>query len=651
MLTYLIKNNLIPLISIGLYIEWIWVLDAFKSPIQIVFHTLKSLYHSNPKSYLAERYGNWAVVTGCTDGIGRRYAFELASRGINIVLIARNVSKLIQVSDELEIICNVQTKWIKADLSLGKEVLPHLKKELEGIPVGILVNNAGRMYDYPESFYKVDEQLLWDIMTLNMLSLTMLTHFLIPDMKKRGKGMIVNVSSGSQENPMPYTAIYGASKAYVKNLTLALQYELMNSNIDVQLLSPMYVRTKMNEYSTSVMNGNIFCPDVVSFTKSAVFLLGKTDRTTGYWLHGIQFTFNKLAPEWVRTYFVAILNENYLKKNCALKIMLPYILFNTFLGMIAAGLYIEFIWCYEVLRSPIQIILSLLKQLFQGKSYKRLADRYGEWAVVTGSTDGIGREYAFELAHQGINIVLISRTESKLVQVANEILNQYKVQVKWIKADLSLGKEVFPYLKEQLKDIPVGILVNNAGRMSDFPQEFEKIDEETMFDIMTVNMISLTMLTHFLLNEMKKRDKGIIVNVSSGTARQAMPYEAVYAASKAFVTSFTLALQWEIGNSNIEVQLLSPNYVRTKMVAYSSSLSKGNIFCPDVSKYTKSAVFTLGKSKRTSGYWSHYIENAFLAMAPEFLRIWVVTLINKRHIKQYNEQQKKSAILPSVDTV
>lgn len=270
---------------------------------------LSDLERANDYNYFIKvKYYFFAVITGSTDGIGRQYACELASRGINIVLISRTESKLVAVASEIEEKYKVKTKWIKADLSLGKEVFPHLKKQLQGIPVGILVNNAGRMYDYPENFEMVDEQLLWDIMNLNMLSLTMLTHFVLNDMKKRGKGIIVNISSGSEAQPLPFTAVYGASKIYVKNFTLALQHELRKHGIDVQLITPMFVRTKMNEYSTTVMSGNIFCPDVVTYTRSAVFTLGKSDRTTGYWSHGLQYAVNKMAPEWIRTYAGAKMN-------------------------------------------------------------------------------------------------------------------------------------------------------------------------------------------------------------------------------------------------------------------------------------------------------------------------------------------------------
>lgn len=75
----------------------------------------------------------------------------------------------------------------------------------------------------------------------------------------------------------------------MKNFTLALQYEYAPYGITVQLVTPLFVRTKMNNYSTTVMSGgNILIPDVETYTKSAVASLGRTNETTGYWLHGIQ---------------------------------------------------------------------------------------------------------------------------------------------------------------------------------------------------------------------------------------------------------------------------------------------------------------------------------------------------------------------------
>lgn len=75
---------------------------------------------------------------------------------------------------------------------------------------------------------------------------------------------------------------------YIKSFTIALQYECEPYGVDVQLLSPYFVRTKINNYSTTVMKGNIFVPDVESYVASAIFTLGKSNETTGYWAHAVQ---------------------------------------------------------------------------------------------------------------------------------------------------------------------------------------------------------------------------------------------------------------------------------------------------------------------------------------------------------------------------
>lgn len=75
-----------------------------------------------------------------------------------------------------------------------------------------IVNNVGRMYDYPDELGKVSSDLLWDLININMAAVTMMTRLCINDMKQRGKGAIVNISSGSELQPLPYTAVYGASK-------------------------------------------------------------------------------------------------------------------------------------------------------------------------------------------------------------------------------------------------------------------------------------------------------------------------------------------------------------------------------------------------------------------------------------------------------
>ncbi len=88
------------------------------------------------------------------------------------------------------------------------------------LPIGILVNNVGRNSDFPDNMDKMSEKLLWDIININVGSVTMMCRIAIPLMKANGRGMIVNISSGSELQPMPKMAVYGSSKTYIRNFTL-----------------------------------------------------------------------------------------------------------------------------------------------------------------------------------------------------------------------------------------------------------------------------------------------------------------------------------------------------------------------------------------------------------------------------------------------
>ena len=152
----------------------------------------------------------------------------------------------------------------------------------------ILVNNVGKMYDYPDELENITEDILWDLININIGAVTLMSRMLIPQMKKQGKGAIINISSGSELQPIPLMAVYGATKRYIRSFSLAIERELAEYHIDVQCVTPLFVVTKMNQYSETVMKGNILIPHVQSYTRSLVFTLGKTIETTGYWSHGLQ---------------------------------------------------------------------------------------------------------------------------------------------------------------------------------------------------------------------------------------------------------------------------------------------------------------------------------------------------------------------------
>ncbi|XP_075153827.1 inactive hydroxysteroid dehydrogenase-like protein 1 [Haematobia irritans] len=298
--------GLIELISIVIYLAGIvslalFIYDNFISVVSILKAVLQPYFQPQLPHTLVDKYGKWAVITGATDGIGKEYSKELAKQGLNVVLISRTKEKLVQVCNEIETEFKVKTKWIAADFSKGKEIYGHIENELSGIPVGILVNNVGKMYDYPDSVENVPQDVLWDIININTGAITMMSHMLIPQMKKQGKGIIVNISSGSELQATPYMAVYSASKRFARTFSLAIQRELAEHNVEVQCVTPLFVVTKMNQYSDTVMRGSLMVPSVQAYTRSSVFTLGKSSETTGYWSHGLQYFLMKLSPERLRT--------------------------------------------------------------------------------------------------------------------------------------------------------------------------------------------------------------------------------------------------------------------------------------------------------------------------------------------------------------
>ncbi|CAH0754822.1 unnamed protein product [Bemisia tabaci] len=268
-------------------------------------------YFKAQNADLVKKYGSWAVVTGSTDGIGRAYAKELAKRGVNIVLISRSIEKLLQVSHEIESEFGVKTKVIAVDFSKGQPVFDEIEKELKDIPVGILVNNVGKQYAYPTYLGEVPEQDLWDIVNINVGAATAMTRMLVPQMKERRQGAIVNVSSSSEMQPLPLMTVYAASKVFLKSFSDALRFEYEKDGITVQHLSPLFVNTKMNAFSHRLQETSLFVPDAQTYAYNAVNTLGQINHSTGYWAHGLQYFCVMLSPIWMRTWIGGVMNQGF----------------------------------------------------------------------------------------------------------------------------------------------------------------------------------------------------------------------------------------------------------------------------------------------------------------------------------------------------
>lgn len=186
-------------------------------------------------------------------------------------------------------------------------------------------------------------------------------------------------------------------------------------------------------------------------------------------------------------------------------------------------------------------------------------------AIVTGASKGLGKSFAHLLASQGYDLLLVARSEKLLSEETEAIKKQYGVKVNALSVDLSDSNSTTSVItwcsQHQFKP---SVLVNNAGYAC--WGYFDKIELQQHVQMMQVNMNALVSLTHGLLPLLKEARQGFILNVASTAAFQAVPSMALYAASKAFVRSFSRGLRYELRNSNISVTCLCPGPIATNFI-------------------------------------------------------------------------------------
>lgn len=187
----------------------------------------------------------------------------------------------------------------------------------------------------------------------------------------------------------------------------------------------------------------------------------------------------------------------------------------------------------------------------------------GKWALVTGASSGIGREFAHALAERGANLVLVARRVEPMAVLAHEVQARHGVDVKVLGADLSVVGAAAS-LEAQLsgQGVAVDVLVNNAGMgvIGDFLEQAPA----SLSTMLNLNVIGLTELTQVFAAPMKARGGGYILLVASVAAFQPCPLFAAYAASKAYVLSFGEALHTELAPYGVVVSVLSPGVTDTE---------------------------------------------------------------------------------------
>ncbi|KAL3819319.1 hypothetical protein ACJIZ3_005224 [Penstemon smallii] len=270
---------------------------------------------------------------------------------------------------------------------------------------------------------------------------------------------------------------------------------------------------------------------------------------------------------------------------------------------------------------------------------------YGSWALVTGSTDGIGKAFAFKLAEMGLNLVLVSRNKAKLEQVSTEILVKCpKIEIRLFELDFS-GDVVsgVQRMKEEIKGLEIGVLINNVGVTYPGAMYFHEVDEKIWMNLVRVNVEGTSYVTKAVLNGMVQRKKGAIVNIGSGASIvvPSHPLYAIYAATKAYVDQLSRSLYVEYKGSGIDVQCQVPLYVCTKMASKVAFVEKdkSSVFIPSAEKYVEAGVRWIGHDEaRCTPYWAHSLQWFFASsmLNDALLDAWRLSIGIKRRKQLIN---------------
>ncbi|KAK4265021.1 hypothetical protein QN277_026127 [Acacia crassicarpa] len=269
------------------FVRWVWVMFIRPS---------KNL----------KTYGSWAIVTGSTDGIGKAISLELASKGLNVLLVGRNPKKLEATSKEIRDAHgeHVEVKLVVIDFEKvnGEEIVKKIGEETEGLDVGVLVNNVGMASPYPRYFHEDDLEFMEAIIKVNLEAITWVTKAVIEGMIGKKKGVIVNICSGSCTivSSFPLFSLYAATKAYLWMFSKCIGLEYKSKGIDVQCQVPMFVATKMVKLKTS-----LFIPTANDYSKSCIRWFGyKESIYVPYIFHSLQCLLIRMVPDSLVTWYL-----------------------------------------------------------------------------------------------------------------------------------------------------------------------------------------------------------------------------------------------------------------------------------------------------------------------------------------------------------
>jgi 17beta-estradiol 17-dehydrogenase / very-long-chain 3-oxoacyl-CoA reductase len=268
-----------------------------------------------------------------------------------------------------------------------------------------------------------------------------------------------------------------------------------------------------------------------------------------------------------------------------------------------AGLFAVAVGALVIAGLLLRLLGFIYAQLLRGSKLSKYL-RKDSWAVVTGATDGIGKAFALQLAKKGFNVLLVSRTKERLEETKAAV-EKLGVKSEYVTVNFETATEVdYGNIAAALKGKTATVLVNNVGVGYDFPMFHHEVDVPTLRRIIELNIYAATRLTNDVIPIMQSQKLGLVLNISSASgALTTTPQLTVYAASKAYINSWSNSLVDEYKRDNIHFESLTPFYVTSKL----SKLRNASLTTPNPDTYVRSVLGHAGYERVHTGYWVHEI--------------------------------------------
>ncbi|KAF7293211.1 Very-long-chain 3-oxoacyl-CoA reductase [Mycena chlorophos] len=258
--------------------------------------------------------------------------------------------------------------------------------------------------------------------------------------------------------------------------------------------------------------------------------------------------------------------------------------------------------------------LSVFLQTFvlPGTSLKKFGAKKGAWAVVTGASDGIGKEFATQLAGNGFHVLLVARNAATLAAVSDEIKAKYpNTQTAVHTIDFAAADDAaYEAFAKAVETLDVGVLVNNVGKSHAYPAYLFDTPLDEMRDIVQINVNATLRVTYTILPGMIRRKRGLILNIGSFAGAVPSPMLATYSGTKAFLATFTSALAEEVRAHKITVEHVNTHFVVSKL----SKIRHASLLVPTPKTYVRSVLGKIGlacgaaysgRPETSTPYWSH----------------------------------------------